>query len=102
MPVFNVGDLDYVDKLNTLAASVASLASVTWVDAEVPAGAVDGVNDTFVLADSPSPAASLRLYVNGLLQRAGGVDFALAGSTITFVSGAVPQAGDSLLSYYRK
>ena len=102
MSTFNVGDLDYVDKLNALDAAVAALTSVVSVDAEVPSGVVNGVNDTFALAHSPSPVSSLLLFVNGLLQKAGGVDFTLSGSSIVFASGAVPQSGDSLLAYYRR
>jgi hypothetical protein len=30
-----------------------------------------------------------------------GLDYSLDGTAIQFVAGAVPQAGDSLLAYYR-
>lgn len=72
--------------------------AVLFVDDEVPAGTIDGVNDTFTLANGPIPQASLRLFLNGLLQTEG-TDYLLAGNTITF--GAPPQIGDALLSNYR-
>lgn len=69
-------------------------------DAETPSGTVDGVNDTFALVTAPDPPASLELTKNGVVQKAG-VDFSLSSGTITFLAGAIPQTGDSLLSWYR-
>lgn len=71
-----------------------------FADAETPGGTIDGVNDAFTLADSPSPAESLTLTVNGVVQEPG-VDFTLIGSDVTFLAGAIPQTGDSLLAWYR-
>jgi hypothetical protein len=73
----------------------------TFVDQEVPSGAVDGANAVFAIANAPAPASSLHLYRNGLLQKAG-FDFSLSGSTITFVTAAIPQPGDTLLASYRR
>ena len=69
-------------------------------DAETPSGTIDGVNDTFTLAVAPDPAGSLELNKNGVVQKPG-VDFTLSSSTITFLAGAIPQTGDSLLAWYR-
>ena len=71
---------------------------VAFVDAETPAGAVDGSNATFTLAAIPQPMLSLKLYRNGLLQRAN-VDYTIAGGVLTMYP--VPQPGDVLASYYR-
>lgn len=71
-----------------------------FVDSEVPAGTINGVNAAFTLASAPAPAASLALYRNGVLQSAT-LDYTLAGTTITFGSASVPQAGDSLIASYR-
>jgi len=71
-----------------------------FVDAETPAGAVDGINASFALASAPAPAESLSLFRNGVLQKAG-VDYTLNGSAITFAAGAVPQSGDVLVASYR-
>jgi hypothetical protein len=71
-----------------------------FVDAETPGGTLNGTNATFTLANAPDPPASLTLFRNGLLQDQNG-DYTLAGSTITFEAGAVPQAGDILIASYR-
>ena len=75
-------------------------ASPLFSDGEVPAGTIDGVNATFTLANAPSPAASLALFRNGIAQKAT-VDFTLTSSTVQFLAGAIPQAGDTLLAWYR-
>jgi hypothetical protein len=71
-----------------------------YSDSEAPSGAIDGVNTTFTLLQQPIPAASLLLARNGLLL-AHGNDYTLSGNTITFVTMATPQPGDSLLAWYR-
>ena len=71
-----------------------------FADSEVPAGLVNGVNTVFSLAFPPSPAASLSLYRNGLLQESG-TDYTISGSTITFLLSSAPQASDLLLASYR-
>jgi hypothetical protein len=75
-------------------------ASGSFADAEVPSGAVNGSNTTFLLSHEPNPAGSLMLFRNGLLMRSG-TDYALNGSTVTFFVGSTPQAGDLLLASYR-
>jgi hypothetical protein len=72
----------------------------TFVDAEVPTGAVNGVNAAFTLANSPNPAASLTLFLNGLLQDQGD-DYTLAANVITFATDGLPQTGDILVASYR-
>ena len=69
-------------------------------DGEVPGGTVDGVNATFTLANTPSPAASLVLFRNGIAQQPG-VDYTVSGATVQFAFGALPQPGDTLLAWYR-
>ncbi|HYO82018.1 MAG TPA: hypothetical protein VES20_11485 [Bryobacteraceae bacterium] len=73
---------------------------VTFIDNEVPAGSLNGSNGVFTLTTAPAPASSLALYRNGLLQRVG-VNYEIAGSTITFTTGNIPGSGDVLLSSYR-
>lgn len=66
-----------------------------------PTGTINGSNATFTLAAPPSPAGSLLLFKNGMLQRAGsGNDFTLSSSTVTFEAGNVPATGDVLLASY--
>lgn len=74
--------------------------AVSFADAETPVGAVDGLNAVFTMVNAPAPALSLKLYRNGMLQKAG-FDYDLAGKTVTFVAAAVPQVGDTLVGDYR-
>jgi hypothetical protein len=94
----NAGDCLHVDGSSGPCGSGGT--SPNFIDAELPAGAMDGINTSFALANAPSPAASLHLYRNGLLLEAG-TDYSLSGSAITFVSAATPLPGDSLLASYR-
>ncbi len=71
--------------LRAVAAAVAAPAP-RFSDSETPGGAVNGTNVVFTLANPPSPAGSLELYRNGLRLQAGGFDYTLAGSTVTFVA----------------
>lgn len=78
----------------------ASGTTALFSDAETPGGLVNGENATFVLAASPNPVASLVLVRNGIVLRRT-ADYNLAGATITFVVGAIPQSGDLLQAWYR-
>ncbi|WP_162179825.1 hypothetical protein [Bryobacter aggregatus] len=80
--------------------SVGSDTAGSFVDGETPAGTINGSNQTFTLAGTPSPATALSIYLNGILLSPG-VDYSLSTSTITFLSGVAPQAGDTLRAYYR-
>ncbi len=84
--------LDY--RVRALEAS----AGHTHVSGETPSGTVNGSNAVFTLANSPSPAASLMLFLNGLLQNPGGNDFTLSAGTITFA--LAPPTGSVLLAHY--
>lgn len=83
------------------SGSTAGTPAPIFVDQEVPAGVVDGVNRTFTLANTPSPVTSLQVFRNGLLQ-APGVDFTLSGNVLTFTAVSTPQAGDRILVNYRR
>ena len=72
----------------------------TFVDAEFPSGTMNGVNTAFTLANAPAPPSSLEIFRNGLLLKQGN-DFTVYGNSLTFLAGAVPQAGDALLASYR-
>lgn len=71
-----------------------------FVDAETPAGLVNGTNAVFTLSDAPEPEAGLALYRNGLLLKQG-LDYTLQGNVITFAAEAIPQPGDVLTASYR-
>lgn len=97
----NLSDCMHVDGTSAPCSTGGSSGgSGTFVDAETPAGAINGTNGSFTLANAPNPAASLTLFLNGLLQDQGG-DYTLAGNMITFATAGVPQTGDILLANYR-
>lgn len=85
---------DYFTERGGGGGAVAS----SFADNETPSGTVNGSNVTFTLAHTPSPAGSLQLYVNGVLQIAG-TDYTLATATITF--GSAPSTGALLTAFYR-
>jgi hypothetical protein len=88
------------DAMLTYYRLSVNIAGVGFVDAETPAGAINGVNTSFTLGQTPSPGASLAVYRNGVRMKSG-VDYSLNAATITFMAGVVPQAGDILLCSYR-
>ncbi len=70
-----------------------------FVDSEVAAGTVDGtIGGTFTLDNSPSPAASLRLYMQPDGRRlVEGTHYSLSGATITTLNFAgTPQPADGV------
>ncbi|MBI1353512.1 MAG: hypothetical protein GC160_04140 [Acidobacteria bacterium] len=71
-----------------------------FVDNEIPSGTINGSNAVFNLAFTPDPAASLNLTRNGIGQQLG-IKYNLAGKTITFLAGNIPQTGDVLRASYR-
>jgi hypothetical protein len=82
--------------------TAAPVVLPVFVDQETPGGTIDGVNASFTLANAPSPAASLQLFRNGVLQQAGaGGDYTISGVTITFNALSIPQPGDVLQASYR-
>ena len=64
-------------------------------NAETPVGAIDGVNRVFTISTAPT---LLFLMLNGLTQKDSGVDFVIAGTTITF--NEAPHAGDTMLALF--
>ncbi len=74
--------------------------SIVFIDQEVPGGLVDGANASFSLAGVPS-TGSEQLFRNGLLMKRG-FDYTIAGAGVTFLPGAIPQPGDTLMVFYRQ
>jgi hypothetical protein len=89
---------DYV-RVDGTSGPCASCADI-FVDGEQLTGALDGANSVFGITATPTPPSSLLLFRNGLLQKAGS-DYTVSGQVVTFSQGAIPQAGDTLLAYYR-
>jgi hypothetical protein len=66
---------------------------------EVPMGAVNGVNDTFNLTNTPIDAASLFFYVDENVLEA--TDYSLAGTTVVVTNAdRIPQTGQSVYAKY--
>lgn len=71
-----------------------------YSDAEVPSGIINGLNQIFTVANTPSPTTSVEVYHNGILMEQG-LDYTIAGATVTFNPASVPQVGDIVLVNYR-
>lgn len=94
------GDCVHVDGTSGTCGSTTETLDLSFVDADTPAGIVDGSNRAFLLTASPNPTASLMLYRNGVLLKAG-QDYSLAVQTVTFIPELTPAPGDTLLATYR-
>jgi hypothetical protein len=64
---------------------------------ETPSGTLNGSNKTFTLSFTPSPAATLWLALNGVVQDQG-VDFSISAAVITYTT--APKADDWHLAWY--
>ncbi|MGA2131620.1 MAG: hypothetical protein ABSH50_04830 [Bryobacteraceae bacterium] len=97
----NVSDCVHVDGSSGPCGTAGSgSAGPNFTDSEAPAGLVNGSNGSFTVSAAPTPASSLALYRNGILQKAG-FDYTLSGNTIQFLTPSTPQPGDTLLASYR-
>ena len=96
----DVADCVKVDGSAGPCGSASTSSGPSFVDAEVPAGTVNGSNTVFTLSNTPSPASSLQLFRNGVFLKAG-LDFTLAGNTLQMSSSSVPVTDDTLLASYR-
>jgi len=59
-----------------------------WVQ-EVPSGAVNGTNVTFVLSKTPLETESIEVFLDGL-RKDPGVDYTVSGLNIVFTTAPVP------------
>ncbi len=90
-----------IDATGRLTVIGGTVSGPTFVDAEAPAGVLDGFNAIFTFSAAPNPPRSLAVFRNGLRLLQGN-DYTIAGAVITFVAGAIPQTGDLLFGDYRK
>lgn len=78
----------------------AGLLNANFVDKEVPSGAINSSNVTYILANTPI-AGSEHGFLNGVLQESGsGNDYTISGATITYLT--APLTGEKLRFSYRK
>ena len=81
---------DYVDLVNPSIYSIVQ---------EAPSGVVDGVNQVFTTSQTVNAAAGMILSVDGgTLQQGGGLDYGVAGNTITL--SFAPVVGQKLWAVY--
>ena len=89
-------DEDGVVTIN--AETVVRVADI--IKGETPAGALNGVNTTFVLAAEPK-VGTVDVFVNGILQDAGaGNDYTISGDEITMLY-ALTSADKIRVSYFK-
>ena len=81
-----------------LDPGASGLTEANFEESEVPTGDLDGVDVTYTLANTPA-TGTLKLYLNGIRQKAGGEDYTLATNVITWV--AAPVSTDVILADYR-
>lgn len=80
--------------------TTAGLGASNFVDKEVPSGAINGINTTYTLGNTPT-AGTEHVYVNGVLQESGaGNDYIISGATITMLSALA--TGEKIRVSYRK
>lgn len=76
------------------------LTTANFVDKEIPSGAINGANSTFILSSIPI-VGSEHVYLNGTLQESGaGNDYTISSSSITLTS--APLTGEKIRVSYRK
>lgn len=97
-PPVNVADIrSLINDAILLALRPPPRPSPTSVLNEIPAGAIDGANVTFTLANVPTDSG-ISLFKNGLLQQPT-TDYSTVGLTITMV--AAPIVTDVLMANYQ-
>ncbi len=78
----------------TLPTTGTLVSTANYMVRETPSGTINGSNTTFTLAFTPVSGTE-QVFVNGVLQNAGGNDYSITGNTITFVAAATPQSSPS-------
>lgn len=86
-------------KGNGTAISAAAASDITahYANQETPSGTINGTTTAFGLAHS-QVLGTEQVFLDGILQRAGGTDYTATASTITF--GTAPAGTDNLLVSY--
>lgn len=96
----NGGTLGVTAITFTQVPTTPGLTSANFVDKEIPVGAINGVNVTYSLANTPITGSD-HIYLNGVLQESGaGNDYTIAAAIITMLS--APLAGEKIRVSYRK
>ena len=85
-------------QLTSFIGSSTPGTNAAFVDAETPAGTLNGSNTSFSL--SKVPLSGLSVFRNGLLQSVG-VDYTISGSSISFLPASTPRSTDIVSAFYR-
>ncbi|HLH01588.1 MAG TPA: hypothetical protein VKX25_02375 [Bryobacteraceae bacterium] len=85
-------------QLTNFMSSTTPTTNAAFVDAETPAGTMNGTNSAFTV--SKTPLNGFALFRNGLLQSPG-VDYTISGTGVTFLPNSVPKSTDILSAFYR-
>ena len=97
----DIGDVSTLTTTATnLAAAINELNAASIASAyvrETPAGTLNGSNTVFTLANTPI-AATVQVFLNGVLQEPAGEDYTLSGTSVTFID--PPAATDRLRAIY--
>jgi hypothetical protein len=95
---YTINDLGTTDKDIWSAKKILNQIGNTNVNKEIPVGAIDGVNKTFILSYEPLENSE-HLYLNGLLQDSDDdTDYTIVGNRIVFVD--PPMEGSKLRCSY--
>lgn len=86
-------------KGNGTAISTAATSDIVagLATRETPSGTINGSNTSFTLANTPVSGTE-SVYLNGVLQEPGGIDYTISGGTITYAT--APASGDQLRATY--
>jgi hypothetical protein len=97
VPVGTNGQVLTADSGAALGVSWQTPAASPTEAQEVPTGTIDNSNTAFTLANTPTSAASVKLYLDGLIQ-VQGTDYTIAGAAITMT--VAPNFGQTLYADY--
>jgi hypothetical protein len=94
------GTLDTTAISFTNINATSGLSNTNFIDKEIPSGAINSVNTTYILANIPI-AGSEHVYLNGVLQESGGGnDYTISSATITYLT--APLTDDKIRVSYRR
>lgn len=91
--------------IQTLFAYTTAFPVPAFADGEIPAGAINGINPTFTLANNPT-IGSVQIFIGTTATSYGmlalqSTHYIVIGNQITFQAGFIPVIGSWIKAYYR-